>query len=284
MLRTRSGKSVEGDESTLASAFIYLSALRMNEYGETIDVSDYFARLYCDKVINLKTDCEGGHCVIDVLWWLQLHGYVSRGSSPSVTLNGLNFLRSALELTLEDSARIGDYEETVYQMSARLMRELSRINLDPLIVPSFPLIGAGVYYRRNEGTGRWHRYIIPDMIVRLDGRNIPPELGLSRYLGIELQRTNFARLKEKESKYLTFNGSDENVSRREQLYPVYLLQSNRVRSAEGGRKLLEQARKQVLKALRFLPQERDDRLIYNMGYFYRSGGIGWLFPLTKWDE
>ena len=280
LFRARTRKPVEGDESKLADAFACLSAMRISDYGEPINIGDYCERLYGDKVININVDCDGGNCVDDFIFWLQEHGYVSNGRFPRITSSGINFLQMALELTLEDSTRTGDYEQIVYQVSASLMSNLARMNLKPLIIPSFPLIGSGVFYRRNERTGRWHRYIIPDVLVRLDGYDLPPGLGLSKYIGVEIQKTNFHRLETKEEKYLTYNGAESDVARKEHLYPLYVLQSNRVRSEEDGRRLIEKAKRQISKALEFLP-ERDDRLFYNIAYFHRTGRLDWLFPPTE---
>lgn len=280
MYRIRSGKPVEGDKSSLASSFIYLSGLELNECGGTIDVHDYFMRLFGDDVININVDCDGGNCVEDVLLWLQQHGYASNGRFPVITQSGRNYLQKALELTLEDSARSRDYEQIIYQVSARLTNTFGRMNLKPLVIPSFHLIGAGVFYSRNMETGVWHRYIIPDVLVRLDGNYIPPELGLSRYIAVEIQRSNFNRLMSKEEKYITYNDPGMGAASKAQLYPLYLLQSNRVSSEEEGRKLIEKARRQISKALEFLP-DRDDRLFYNIIYFHRSGRLEWLFPPAK---
>ncbi|MGC8618579.1 MAG: hypothetical protein ACP5UZ_07615 [Thermoplasmata archaeon] len=280
MFRMRSRKPVEGGEEMLADAFACLSGMRISDCGEPINIGDYFQRLYCDEVINLRTDCDGGNCVHDILFWLQEHGYVSNGRFPKITSSGINFLRMALELTLEDSARTGDYDQIVYQVSAILMRTLGGMNLKPLVIPSFPLIGVGVFYRRNPETGVFHRFIIPDVLVRLDGYYIPPELGLSRYIAIEIQRSNLNRLTSKEGKYVAYNDPGTGAARRASLHPLYVIQSNRVSTEDGGRKLIDKARKQIIKALEFLP-ERNDMLFFNVAYLHRPGRLDWLFPPDK---
>lgn len=280
LFRKRNGNQEDGDDATLANSFVYLSAMQISYYGGAIDVSDYFERLSGDPVFNIEIDCDGGECINEVLFLLQQHGYVSEGNSPIVTKNGRNFLEKAMELTLEDSARSGDYQEMVFSATASLTRFFGKLNLQPVAMPSFPLIGAGVFYKRNAETGVWHRFLIPDILVRLDAAYIPLELGLSRYIAVELQRSNFGRLKSKQDKYISYGGAEKDVSRSVQLYPLYLLQSNRIRSEDESRKLIEKARRHVGKTLEFL-SERDDRLFFNIAYIHRSGRMDWLFPPDK---
>ena len=272
--RVRSGDPEEGDRSKLANSSICLNTLMLNEYGETIEMADHFERLYNDRVMNVYGDCDGGNCINDILFWLKEREYVSNGRFPRITERGIDYLRMTLEITLEDSARTGDYAEIVYQVGASLSRNLSRLNLKPIVIPSFPLIGSGVFYMKKEETGVWHRYIIPDILVRLDGSYIPPELGLTKYIAVEIQRSNFNRLAFKQDKYITYNGTD---FAKAQLFPLYVLQNNRIHNEGDGRKLIASARTQICKALPSFP-ERDDRLFYNIAYYHRSGKLSWLFP------
>ncbi len=280
LFRRRTGNAEDEDEAIPANAFACLSAMSISDCGGPINVPDYFEGLFGDDVFNIKIDCDGGECIQDVIFWLQSHGYISRGRFPIITKNGRSFLEKALELTLEDSARSGDYQQIVYDVSASLMQIFGKLNLKPVAIPSFPLIGAGVFYMRRAETGVLHRFVIPDVLVRLDGYYIPPELGLSRYIAVEIQRSNFDRLKTKQEKYLVYNGAEKDVSRKAQLYPLYILQTNKIRSEDDARKLIEKVRRQISKALQFLP-ERDDRLFFNVAYFHRSGRLDWLFPPAK---
>lgn len=280
LFRRRAGSAEDGDEETLANAFTYLSAMSISDCGWPINVSDYFESLYGDDVFNIKTSCDGGDCINDVLLLLQRHGYVSNGRFPSITQSGRNFLLKALQLTLEDSARSGDYLQIVYDVTASLNQTFGKLNLKPVALPSFPLIGVGVFYMRKAETGVLHRFVIPDILVRLDGHYIPPQLGLSRYIAVEVQRSNFDRLKQKQEKYLAYNGAENDVSKNVQLFPLYIVQANKIKSGDGARKLILSARKQISKALEFLPEE-DESLFFNIAYFHRSGKLDWLFPPDK---
>ena len=272
--RVRGGDVDDIDRSNLANSSIYLNALMLNYYGEAIEVADQFERLWGDGVMNPHGDCDGGDCVNEILFRLQDMGYVSEGRYPRITQRGIEYLRKTLEITLDDSARTGDYAEILYQSAAVLYKYLSKLNLKPTIAVPFPLIGSGVFYMKKESTGVWHRYIIPDILIRLDALYIPLELGLTKYTAIEIQLSNYQRLAGKEEKYIRYNGSD---FADHQLFPLYLLENNRIRNEEEGRKLIEKAGRQISKALPSFPG-RDDRLFYNIAYYFRSGRLIWLFP------
>jgi hypothetical protein len=282
--RVRKHEAGHRDIVDLARYFAYLSLVVIEgesmEFGEEVDdfVFDCFRAIYKDSVFNFPIDCTDRVCVSETRLNLLQNKYLvagDRGNPLRLTEKGFRFLHECLDLMANDASSrkrrklaiedLGDgkrkrrsragrtHTNRVFRVAAMLYTMLSSLGLNPVIIPSFPLIG-GIQYRKNEKTQKSQRFLIPDIIIKLDAQIIPPELGLSRYISVELQSSHFDELGKKQIKYdnLMAENAEDLIS--SSLYPLYVLRNSSIKSDSDREKFLNRVKTSILKQISDAPE------------------------------
>jgi hypothetical protein len=179
------------------------------------------------------------------------NGYLADDSyGLRVTDKGMNFIRLSQEITLNDVlGKEGTHIDAILETARVLHRMLSALNLGPVVVPSFPLLKAGVYYDPSNPHHGSRRYLTPDIIVKIGSDLIPSELGFSSYLGVEVQTSHFEYLKAKQVKY-DHLASTMSPS----LFPVYVVRSDRYRDKSDVDAFLSRVKGHLLDSISDVPE------------------------------
>ena len=242
----------------LSAVYIRFSTVFTDVYEIDDYVSSYFRSVHGDKIINLPLDLNSLSEMSQIreeLCYSKYLEYYPKNNSAGLTRKGYNFLKECLNLMDNDVAarRKGSHTSSVLYSANVLNEMLRKLSLDPIVVPSFPLVGAGIQYRGNEINNKQKRYLIPDLIIKINSESIPPELGLSKYLGAEIQISHYDELAEKQVKYdtLAAEGHREPVS---SLYPLYVLRNEYLKDHSSREASLDRVRASIMKRIADAPE------------------------------
>ncbi len=251
--------------SDLAKYFTFLSAVNarfgtrfVNVYEIDDYVSSYFISVFNDKTINLPLYADSLQNVSLIREELCNNKYLQfsdKYHTAGLTRKGYNFLNRCLNLMENDvtSRRKGSHTRSVLYFANILDEMLRKLSLDPIVVPSFPLIGTGIQYRENEITHKQTRYLIPDLIIKINSELVPPELGLNKYLGVEIQISHYDELADKQVKYdtLAAENPQEPIS---SLYPLYVLRNEYLKDHASREASLNRVKTSIMKHIADAPE------------------------------
>lgn len=262
MYRVRSAHSNSSEDvSVLANSFALLNAIMVQAFNPLDSssvighIKNYFRQIYGDSLISLPVSCTGDiDCILELYQNLGESGYLVSGNNGAVvTDKGVRFLNLSVQITLNDILGKSEvHTGAIYDTAMILYEMLTNIGLTPVIIPSFPLLKCGVYYDDTRHSKR--RYLVPDLIVKLPPNVITYGLGHTGYLGIEVQRSHFYELIEKQKKYVHLN-----ASRFPFLYPIpiYIVRSGRYKDAVERKVFLKRVNSYLSDALEDVPVWKD---------------------------
>jgi hypothetical protein len=254
------------DIANLSTYFAFLSAVYARfstVFTDAYEIDDYvysyFRSVHDDKIINLPLDLDNLPEMSQIREELCNSKYLkfyAPNNSAGLTQKGYHFLKECLNLMDNDvtSRRKDSHTRAVLESANILDEMLRKLNLNPTVVPSFPLIGTGIQYRENETTRKQMRYLIPDLIIKVNSESVPPELGLSKYVGAEIQVSHYDELSDKQVKYDTLAAEDPQKPISSSLYPLYVLRNENLRDHASREALLDRVRASIMKRIADAPE------------------------------
>ncbi len=217
-------------------------------------VSDFFNAAYEDSTIKLPLfydALEDPYKIVKELVDNKYLQYSNQYGNARITAKSYNFLLKCLATMDNDvsSRRKNTHARTVLRTANILDETIRSLGLEPTAVPSFPLLGTGVQSTEKENINGRKLRLIPDLVIKINSKHIPPELGLSNYLGVEIQLSHYDELAEKQIKYDTLAAVDPEKPITSSLYPLYILRNKRLNDPADRSPLMDSVGKSIMKRI-----------------------------------